>query len=95
MNVFDAVFHAIDMWLKDTELTDYQLKLIKKKLRQNILQMKSEGLLSFAEIAELEKLSVLWIELLHSLGGDKNRILKLFYYDKISPKPVNRVVKFC
>ena len=31
MNVFDAVFHAIDMWLKDTELTEYQLKLIKKE----------------------------------------------------------------
>ena len=87
MDVFDTVFHAIDIWLKDITIKEFQLKIIERKLRRNILQIKYEGLLSVIEIAELEKISDLWLELLHSLGGDKtfivNRVLTLFYYEQI------------
>ena len=48
------------------------------------------------EIAELEKITDLWLELLHSLGGDKNvivnRVLKLFYYDQISLELADRII---
>ena len=64
------------------------------------VQIKYEGLLSVIEIAELEKISDLWLELLHSLGGDKtfivNRVLTLFYYDQISLELAKRIiVKAC
>ena len=100
MDVFDTVFHAIDIWLKDITIKEFQLKIIERKLRRNILQIKYEGLLSVIEIAELEKISDLWLELLHSLGGDKtfivNRVLTLFYYDQISLELANRIiVKVC
>ena len=100
MDVFDTVFHAIDIWLKDITIKEFQLKIIERKLRRNILQIKYEGLLSVIEIAELEKISDLWLELLYSLGGDKtlivNRVLTLFYYDQISLELANRiVVKVC
>ena len=100
MDVFDTVFHAIDIWLKDITIKEFQLKIIERKLRRNILQIKYEGLLSVIEIAELEKISDLWLELLHSLGGDKtfivNRVLTLFYYDQISLELAKRIiVKAC
>ena len=100
MDVFDTVFHAIDIWLKDIKIKECQLKIIERKLRRNILQIKYEGLLSVIEIAELEKISDLWLELLHSLGGDKtfivNRVLTLFYYEQISLELANRIiVKAC
>ena len=100
MDVFDTVFHAIDIWLKDIEIKECQLKIMERKLRRNILQIKYKGLLSVIEIAELEKISDLWLELLYSLGGDKalivNRVLPLFYYDQISLELANRiVVKVC
>ena len=100
MDVFDTVFHAIDIWLKDIKIKECQLKIIERKLRRNILQIKYEGLLSVIEIAELEKISDLWLELLYSLGGDKtlivNRVLTLFYYDQISLELANRIiVKVC
>ena len=100
MDVFDTVFHAIDIWLKDITIKEFQLKIIERKLRRNILQIKYEGLLSVIEIAELEKISDLWLELLHSLGGDKtfivNRVLTLFYYEQISLELANRIiVKAC
>ena len=100
MDVFDTVFHAIDIWLKDIKIKECQLKIIERKLRRNILQIKYEGLLSVAEIAELEKIINLWLELLYSLGGDKtlivNRVLILFYYDQISVELANRIiVKSC
>ena len=100
MDVFDAVFHAIDIWLKDITIKEFQLKIIEKKVKRNILQIKYEGLLSLVDVAELEKISDLWLELLHSLGGDKNvivnRVLRLFYYDQISLELANRIiVKVC
>ena len=100
MDVFDTVFHAIDIWLKDITIKEFQLKIIERKLRRNILQIKYEGLLSVIEIAELEKISDLWLEILYSLGGDKalivNRVLVLFYYDQISLELANRIiVKVC
>ena len=100
MDVFDTVFHAIDIWLKYITIKECQLKIIERKLTRNILQIKYEGLLSVIEIAELEKISDLWLELLYSLGGDKalivNRVLTLFYYDQISLELANRIiVKVC
>ena len=57
-------------------------------------------MLSLADVAELEKISDLWLELLFSLGGDKtviiDRVLKLFYYDQISLELANSIiVKVC
>ena len=100
MDVFDAVLHAIDVWLKDITIKENQLMIVERKLRRNILQIRYEGFLSITEVAELEKISDLWLELLHSLGGDKNvivnRVLKLFYYDQISLELANRIiVKVC
>ena len=96
MDVFDSVFHAIDIWLKDITIKERQVKTIKRRLRRNILQIKYEGLLSVIEIAELEKISDLWIELLDSIGGEKtktlNRVLVLFYYEQISLELVNRII---
>ena len=96
MIVFDTVFHAIDIWLKDIKIKECQLKIIERKFRRNILQIKYEGLLSVIEIAELEKISDLWIELLHSIGGEKtktlNRVLVLFYFEQISLELVNRII---
>ena len=100
MDVFDTVFHAIDIWLKDITIKENQLKIIERKLKRNILQIRYEGLLSLVEVAELEKISDLWLELLNSLGGDKTvivtRVLNLFYYDQISLELANRIiVKVC
>ena len=100
MDVFDTVIQAIDIFLKDIKIKKCQLKIIERKFRRNILQIKYEGLLSVIEIAELEKISDLWLELLYSLGGDKalivNRVLTLFYYDQISLELANRIiVKVC
>ena len=100
MDVFDTVFHAIDIWLKDITIKENQLKIIERKLKRNILQIRYEGLLSLVEVAELEKISDLWLELLNSLGGDKTvivtRVLKLFYYDQMSLELANRlIVKVC
>ena len=96
MDVFDAVFHAIDIWLKDIIIKENQSKIIEKKLRRNFLQIKYEGLLSLTEVAELEKISNLWIKLLHSIGGDKketlNLVLALFYYEQLSLNTVNRII---
>ena len=100
MDVFDTVFHAIDIWLKDITIKENQLKIIERKLKRNILQIRYKGLLSLVEVAELEKISDLWLELLNSLGGDKTvivtRVLNLFYYDQISLELANRIiVKVC
>ena len=96
MDVFDAVFHAIDIWLKDITIKENQSKIIEKKLRRNFLQIKYEGLLSLTEVAELEKISNLWIELLYSIGDDKtktlNLVLALFYYEQLSLSIVNRIM---
>ena len=59
-----------------------------------------ERLLSIVKVAELEKITELWLELLHSFCGDKtiivNRVLKLFYYKQISLELANRIiVKVC
>ena len=80
MDVFDTVFHAIDIWLKDITIKENQLKIIERKLKRNILQIRYEGLLSLVEVAELEKISDLWLELLNSLGGDKNAIIIIISY---------------
>ena len=100
MDVFDSVFHAIDIWSKDITIKEHQVKIVKRRLRRSILQIKYEGLLSIIEVAELEKISDLWLELLYSLGGDKalivNRVLTLFYYDQISLELANQIiVKVC
>ena len=100
MDVFDTVFHAIDIWLKDITIKENQLKIIERKLKRNILQIRYEGLLSLVEVAELEKISDLCLELLNSLGGDRTvivtRVLNLFYYDQISLELANRIiVKVC
>ena len=100
MDVFDSVFHAIDIWSKDITIKEHQVKIVKRRLRRSILQIKYEGLLSIIEVAELEKISDLWLELLYSLGGDKvfivNHVLTLFYCDQISLELANRiVVKVC
>ena len=97
MDVFDAVFHAIDIWLKDITIKiKNQSKIIEKKLRRNFLQIKYEGLLSLTKVAELEKISNLWIELLYSIGDDKtktlNLVLALFYYEQLSLNTVNRII---
>ena len=57
MDVYESVFHAIDIWLKDIIIKENQSKIIEKKLRQNFLQIKYEGLLSLTEVAELEKIT--------------------------------------
>ena len=96
MDVFDTVFHAIDIWLKDITIKERRVKTIKRRLRRNILQIKYEGLLSVIEIAELERISDLWIELLHSIRGEKtktlNHVLVLFYHEQISLELVNRII---
>ena len=96
MDVFDAVFHAIDIWLKDITIKENQSKIIEKKLRRNFLQIKYEGLLSLTEVAELEKITNLWIKLLYSIGGDKtktlNLVLALFCYEQLSLSIVNRII---
>ena len=96
MDVFDTVFHAIDIWLKDITIKENQLKIIKRKLKRNILQIRYEGLLSLVEVTELEKISDLWIKLLDSIGGEKtktlNYVLVLFYYEQISLTLVNRII---
>ena len=96
MDVYESVFHAIDIWLKDITIRENQIKIIKRKLRRNILQIKYEGLLSIIEVSELEKISDLWIKLLYSIGGDKtktlNLVLVLFYYEQLSLSIVNRII---
>ena len=96
MDVFDAVFHAIDIWLKDITIKENQSKIIERKLRRNILQIKYEGLLSVIEVAKLEKIGDLWIELLHTIGGDKketlNYVLVLYHCEQISLELVNRII---
>ena len=96
MDVYESVFRAIDIWLKDITIRENQIKIIKRKLRRNILQIKYEGLLSIIEISELEKISDLWIKLLYSIGGDKtktlNLVLLLFHYEQISLNIVNRII---
>ena len=56
MDVYESVFRAIDIWLKDITIRENQIKIIKRKLRRNILQIKYEGLLSIIEISELDTL---------------------------------------
>ena len=96
MDVYESVFRAIDIWLKDITIRENQIKIIKRKLRRNILQIKYEGLLSIIEVSELEKISDLWIKLLYSIGGDKtkslNLVLVLFYYEQLSLNTVNRII---
>ena len=96
MDVYESVFHAIDIWLKDITIRENQIKIIKRKLRRNILQIKYEGLLSIIEVSELKKISDLWIKLLYSIGGDKtktlNLVLVLFYYEQLSLSIVNRII---
>ena len=96
MDVYKSVFRAIDIWLKDITIRENQIKIIKRKLRRNILQIKYEGLLSIIEVSELEKISDLWIKLLYSIGGDKtktlNLVLVLFYYKQLSLSIVNRII---
>ena len=96
MDVFDTVFHAIDIWLKDITIKEHRVKIIKRKLRRNILQIKYEGLLSVIYVAELEKISDLWIKLLHSIGDEEtetlNHYLVSFYHEQISLELVNRII---
>ena len=96
MDVYESVFYAIDIWLKDITIKENQSKIIEKKLRRNFLQIKYEGLLSLTEVAELEKITNLWIKLLYSIGGDKtktlNLVLVLFYYEQLSLSIVNRMI---
>ena len=56
MDVYESVFRAIDIWLKDITIRENQIKIIKRKLRRNILQIKYEGFLSIIEISELDTL---------------------------------------
>ena len=96
MDVFDSVFHAIDIWSKDITIKEHRVKIVKRRLRRSILQIKYEGLLSIIEVAELEKISDLWIKLLDSIGGEKtktlNYVLVLFYHEQISLILVNRII---
>ena len=96
MDVFDSVFRAIDIWSKDITIKEHRVKIVKRRLRRNILQIKYEGLLSIIEVAELEKISDLWIKLLDSIGGEKtktlNYVLVLFYHEQISLALVNRII---
>ena len=40
MDVYESVFRAIDIWLKDITIRENQIKIIKRKLRRNKLKAK-------------------------------------------------------